>query len=329
MITTLFRHKVAIVLPIFLFFFSYTFKVWAETDNVSNLDSIQRLNSMSQAVKQKNYEIIFINSSIDSNTNLTFQYKHLNQNGKPYAQLLSLEGMLKEIILKDHQVSYKQQDRDSFTINSSRIIEVFPDIVLNDFKLLSQYYDYFLIGKARVANRSAQLIRILAKDRDRNSYVLWLDDDTSIPLRIDLYDEQNILLKQFKVIKLTELTNKQSFLNYLQNLDNYPVLVSQNKITYSDDFKLTYIPDGFVRQSQTHIDYGNTNISSQLYSDGVFSFSVNLSKAHKNLKTYSLQKDSQIIFTTNIGNKEVTIIGDLPLKTIKRIAQNINIKKLS
>jgi sigma-E factor negative regulatory protein RseB len=328
-ITVSLSNRAVTMLPVFLFFFSYAFPVFAEAGHGPNLDSIKRLNSMSYAVKQKNYEIIFVNSSIDSSANPSFQYIHVNQNGKIYAQLLSLEGMIREIILKDNQVSYKQQDRASFTINSSRIVEVFPDIVVNDFKLLSQYYDYYPIGKARIANRSAQLIRILAKDRDRNSYVLWLDDDTSIPLRIDLYDDKNILLKQFKVVKLTELTHKQSFLNYLQRQDNYPVLVSQDKITDSGDFELNYIPAGFVRQSQSHIDYRHTDISSQLYSDGVFSFSVNVSKVHKNVKTYSLQKGSQIIFTTGIDNKEVTIIGDLPLETIKRIVKNINIKKRS
>jgi sigma-E factor negative regulatory protein RseB len=327
MITASLRNRVVGILSIFLLYFSYAIPVFAEVEHGSNLDSIKRLNSMSKAVKQKNYEIIFVNTSTDSSANPSFQYIHVNQNGKIYAQLLSLEGIIREIILKDNQVSYKQQDRASFTMNSSRIVEVFPDIVFNDFKLLSQYYDYYPVGKARIANRRAQLIRILAKDRDRNSYVLWLDDDTSIPLRIDLYNDKNILLQQFKVIKLTPLTHTQSFLNDLQPQDNYPVLISQDKITDTSDFELSYIPAGFVQQSQSHIDYRHAEISSQLYSDGVFSFSVNVSKAHKKVKTYSLQKGSQIIFTTGINNNEVTIIGDLPLETIKRIVKNIHIKK--
>ncbi|WP_392565707.1 MucB/RseB C-terminal domain-containing protein [Utexia brackfieldae] len=290
-------------------------------------DTVQILNSMRDAVIKKDYEFSFLNTVEDKLVG-TFKYRHIVADDKTYAQLIKLEGLAKEIIQKDNVISYYQQDHASFSMNSFRMVDAFPDVIFNDFNKLNQYYDYFFIGNARVANRSCQLIRILAKDKNRYSYILWLDDETRIPLRIDLYDLNNGLLAQFKVVDFSpSLNEKNLFLAYLNKSQINPLVVgSEQPNTLDDQWQLNWIPSGFTQRSHSQIDFNEHGISSRLYSDGVFSFTVNVSENTVPTKSYSLQKGEQTIFVTQLKDKEIMIIGNLPLTTITKIAQDIEVK---
>lgn len=284
------------------------------------------LNKMRDAIINKNYRVVFINS-VSDRLNIAFEYTHALINNQPYAKLLYLEGPPKQIILNDNVISYYQQDYDPFSIKSHRIIEAFPNILFNDFEKLNALYDYVSMGKGRVANRPAQLIRILPKDKDRNNYILWLDEKSFMPLRIDLYDINHRLLEQFKVVSITPLTSLRPFLDEIKKVKNYPILAASYKDSpLSNHWKVNWVPNGFMEKAHSQINAIDTEIDTRLYSDGVFSFTVTISDNPLTIKSYSLQSGNQIIYVTHFVNKEVTIIGDLPLETIKKIAEHIEIK---
>ena len=160
-----------------LFFILFSTSVMAiETNEALNL-----LNKMSKAVQTSDYQMHFVSQDREQFT-ITFEYNHLGAVKKENinAQLLYLEGPEKEIILHNDTTSYFQPDSPSFSIASSRISEAFPDVVYNDFNSLASIYDFILLGKTRTANRSVQLVKVIAKDRDRYSYVIWIEDRKSV-----------------------------------------------------------------------------------------------------------------------------------------------------
>lgn len=297
----------------------------------NDVNTLSYLHQMHQAVVNKNYTIVFINAGAGKH-NTAFAYHHVVITNQPFAKLLYLEGTSKEIVLKADSVNYYQQDHDSFSIKSERIIEAFPDIVFNNFDKLNQYYDYIALGKGRVANRHAQVIRIMPKDKDRYNYLIWVDESSFLPLRIDLFDNRHQLLKQFKIVSLLLLTQSQSIplLDSIKSTQNYPLLAIPDKVSsLSNQWQLNWLPSGFVERSHSRLDFKKTDIDTRLYSDGVFSFAVTVSENPLIMKSYSLQSDNQIIYFTQLFGKEITIIGDLPLDTIKKIAKHITIKTSS
>lgn len=289
----------------------------------------QFLTKMHNVITTQNYRVVFVRS-VGNKLNVAFEYTHAQINNKPYAKLLYLEGPAKQIILNENTTSYYQQGNDPFAIKSNRIIEAFPSILFNDFTKLNSLYDYISIGKGRVADRSVQLIRVLPKDKDRNNYLLWLDEKTFMPLRIDLYDIHNRLIEQFKVVSLTPFTSLQTFLTDIRKVKHYPILALSDKTSpLSDQWKVNWVPNGFLQKTHSQIENELTDIDTRLYSDGVFAFTVTLSNHPLTMKSYSLQSGNQIIYVTHSLNKEITIIGDLPLETIKKIAEHIEINASS
>jgi len=303
-----------------LFFIFFSASVVAE----ETYDALSLLNKMTKAVQTRDYQIHFVFQDKDQYAT-TLEYNHLGAEKKENinAQLLYLEGPAKEIILHNNTTSYFQPDSPSFSISSSRITEAFPDIIYNDFDSLADIYDFILLGKARTANRGAQLVKVIAKDNDRYNYVIWIDDENFLPLRIDLLDEDNDIVNQLKVVDIDKDFDAKKFKNYIDNR-TYPILLSidkQNNLL--DAWRLAWLPKGFKEIAAYNVNFYSSDIATKLFSDGVFSFTVNVSLEQASQLNQIIQQGGRTIFSTNMGNKNIIIIGNLPQVTIEKIAQNI------
>ncbi|WP_392562762.1 MucB/RseB C-terminal domain-containing protein [Orbus sturtevantii] len=318
----------------------FSFYVFSEPLNTSvgdDLDSMPRqsaidesvitlLNNMKNTVLNTDYKIHFVQQESNGYSN-TFQYRHLGANNENYANLLYLEGAPKEIILHNDTVSYFQPESESFSLAIKHIIEAFPDIIYSDFNKLSEYYDFVLLGKSRTANRNSQLVRIIPKDKDRYNYVLWIDDDSNLPLRIDLLDLNSKIIKQIKVLDVNFDFDKHAFKNYIEDRD-YPIIIPINKEKQQvNSWQIDFLPKGFSEISAYNFDFDKTNIDTGIFSDGVFSFSVNVSKSPlANKLANVIAQGERTIYSANINHMNIVIIGDLPPETIEHIANSINIK---
>ena len=314
------KIKQSIKFIITLFLLLFTFTAYAENTD----KALELLNSMHKAVKTSNYQIHLLSQDKDQYAT-TYEYSHLGSEKQDAikAQLLYLEGPAKEIILNNGITSYFQPDSASFSITSPRITEAFPDVIYNDFSQLVDIYDFILLGKTRTANRSAQLVKIIAKDKDRYSYIIWIDDENFLPLRIDLLDQNGEIISQQKVVNLDEKFDPKEIKEYIDSR-NYPILLSiekQNDIL--DVWHLAWLPKGFKEIAAYNVNFYNSDIATKLFSDGVFSFTVNVSSEQSNQLNQLIMQGDRTIFSTNINNKNIIIIGNLPKVTIERIAQNI------
>lgn len=316
-------------------FYTFSASLNQELGEYSSLELAQKpadesvltiLSKMTDAILNTDYQLYFIQQEANGYSS-TFQYQHLGLNNQNYANLLYLEGAPKEIILHKGTVSYFQPESESFSLAIPHIIDVFPDIVYSDFNKLNQYYDFVLLGKARTANHSSQLVRIIPKDKDRYNYVLWIDDKSKLPLRIDLLDLNSKIIKQMKVLAIESDFDKNSFKNYIEDRD-YPILVPSNKDKQQiDSWQVDWLPKGFKEISAYNFDFEKSNIDTRMFSDGIFSFTINVSKGSStDNSAHVVTQGERTIYSINVNNMDIVIIGDLPPETIEHIAKSINIK---
>lgn len=88
----------------------------------------------------------------------------------------------------------------------------------------------------------------------------------------------------------------------------------------------TWLPQGFSEVSSSRRPLptmDNMPIESRLYSDGLFSFSVNVNRATPSSTDQMLRTGRRTVSTSVRDNAEITIVGELPPQTAKRIAENI------
>lgn len=292
----------------------------------NNLTPILLLNAMQQAITTSNYQFYFYTEDdfLSLNDTNTFFYEHRYAADNEQARLTNQDGIEKNIILNHQVVSYFQKDSMPFSLTGRYIVDVFPDILYSDFSTLSQYYRFNFVGKSRVANKMAQIIQLMPKQNDRYSYLLWIDETSALPLRIDLLDLNSKTIHQFKVIQL--LTD-MPLNNLKQDIGemNFPIAISEDPSTIEPPFKwqLNWLPDGFQEKSSSNFYYGSNELNSKLYSDGAFSFSLTVSDKLENNNEIGIEGITSI-YATNKENKNIVIIGSLPLSTLKKIVDHLS-----
>ena len=301
---------------------SLFFSVNASAD-VSSGALLQQMNLASQSL---NYELSFI--SINKQGVESLRYRHARLDNQTLAQLLQMDGPRREVVQRGNEISYFEPGLDPFTLNGDYIVDSLPSLVYTNFKRLSPWYDFISVGRTRIADRLCEVIRVVARDGTRYSYIVWLDSETKLPMRVDLLDRDGETLEQFRVIAFNM---NDTVASNMQNLAkaNLPPLLSVpagDKVTFN--WNPSWLPQGFseVSSSRRSLPTVDVPIESRLYSDGLFSFSVNVSRATPSSSDQILRTGRRTVSTTLRDNTEITIVGELPPQTAKRIADSVKFK---
>lgn len=293
----------------------------------TQLSAKQILLKMPEAREKLSYEIAFVKTTPANMDSL--RYRHLHLEGKSYAQLVSLDGVQQEIVQRDNLVSYFQPNFQPFTIHSTHIIDSLPAIMRADFNHLEKYYDFINIGRNRVADRIVQTIRILPKDDFRYQYVAFIDEENYLLLQSDILDRDGNLLDQFRVVNLYIGDGLQGLAQYLDNVVFPPLLIDKKEEnTPLFHWQVSWLPQGFVKINESIGLEEDNHIESQLYSDGLFSFTIYVADPVAGINLDNTWKQgTYTIYSETINDKEVTFVGQLPISTAKRIVQDIQFKK--
>lgn len=287
-------------------------------------DSKELLSKMRETLLTGNYELIF--TRYDINDNETLRYRHIVSQKKQLAQLLYMDGPTREILLRGKEIGYFGQDREAFSLKGKRIVEVFPDIIYSDFDKLNQHYEFISVGRGRVSNKISQIIRIIDKDHTRYGYVVWIDEQNYFPLRIDLIDDQGDVLEQFKTVLVKAYQDADFTLDAINNI-KFPSLLESEINNQTEEFKwqVNWLPAGMKKVSQFSRKLKESDIETILFSDGAFSFTVSVSSLQNKLKNPLIRQGVKIIYARIVDDKEITIIGDLPVETAKSIASQVTL----
>ena len=280
---------------------------------------LQQMNIASQSL---NYELSFV--SITKQGVESLRYRHARLDGRPLAQLLQLDGPRREVVQRGNEISYFEPGLEPFTLNGDYIVDSLPSLIYTDFKRLAPYYDFISVGRTRIADRLCEVIRVVARDGTRYSYIVWMDMDTKLPMRVDLLDRDGETLEQFRVIAFTVSQDIGSNMQALAKA-NLPPLLS---VPVGEKAKFSW-PQGFSEVSSSRRPLptmDNLPIESRLYSDGLFSFSVNVNRATQNSSDQMLRTGRRTVYSSVRDNAEITIVGELPPQTAKRIADSIKFR---
>ena len=283
------------------------------------------LQEMNQASQSLNYELSFI--SVNKQGIESQRYRHIRLNNQTLAQLLQMDGPLREVVQRGDEISYFEPGLEPFTLNGDYIVDSLPSIVYTNFSQLTPYYDFIPVGRTRIADRLCDVLRIVARDGTRYSYIVWLDTETKLPLRVDLLDRDGETLEQFRVISFSVDDNLTHLMSALEKANLPPVFSVPENETANIPWQVSWIPEGFkeISSSRRPLPAVGIPIESRLYSDGLFSFSVNVNEITGSLNNGEqlIRTGRRTINTQHREKVEITVVGELPPQTAKRIADSV------
>lgn len=291
---------------------------------------LEHLTAMTEAHKKSNYELLYIlqqDIGVES-----FRLRHTFSNDKEYAQLLNLDHNREEIILKNKNVSYLGYNFRPFSLNSPHIFDNLPNVLYADYDNLKGYA-FVEAGKDRISDRIAKVIRILPNDDFRYAYTLWIDEETHLLLKSQLQSRDNTVLEEFRVLQLYQSPELEMIANVIESLV-LPALTSTKKdeVKSPYEWEAKWLPTGFELvkdQTATGASYQfeSDYVDSRLYSDGLSNLTIYVMPSQGvNFNEYAWQQGKLTVLNQTVNDKDIVIIGDIPLSSAMKMMKSIEFK---
>jgi len=256
---------------------------------------------------------------------------HAVNDGRNQERLISLNGAAREIIRNSDAVVCVLPDSKTVSVLKRQTEHIFPSILPVNVDALSDYYEFRLMGDARVANRSAKVIEIIPKDKYRYGYRLFLDTEHALPLQTDTFDGAGQLISK---IMFTSLKVDPSIRDISPNVPNengdfvWVHTKPAKEVLVSDHarWKFTKLPAGFqlkIRAQRPDLS-GDMSIEHFVLSDGLATLSVYVEQVGNEGELRDASKMGAVsAFGTQISGHQVTVVGEVPARTVRDVAHSM------
>jgi sigma-E factor negative regulatory protein RseB len=300
----------------------------------------QWLDDMNLAFSELSYDGIF--SYFSGQDLASLRVVHMVVDGQQRERLVHLNGAPREIVRRGDEVACIVMPGDALLeLEQSIPSGPFARAFVRRYDRISESYGLSFFGEDRVADRAAVRLAVTPRDDDRYGYRLWLDKETRLLLRSELVDAegQRLEIFQFNQIRfgdgvdaamLEPAGQDGSLVNHLTLATKQPEPVPHDEIAW----QVGWLPEGFsmaaadIRRAPSSLKSVNT----LMYSDGLAAFSVFIedmpdagaaSMVSRNGATVAVNHRIDHSPDDSRDAYLVTVVGELPTPTAKRIARSV------
>lgn len=281
---------------------------------------------MNEALRQLNFDAALVH--VRGQRVEPYRWAHgLAESGQEVEVLSGLNGPEYKVLRLDNHVSYYHSMGSPYSIRAAVMDGPFPSGFFHPFAEISDAYNAIAVGGGRVIDRPAQHIRVLARDRQRYGYSIWLDKETGMLLRSATLSVEGDVLEQ---VQLTSLQISERFPDNLRELKHVtrPPMVEDNSnhLDVQGDWHLSWLPGGFRLLRSNHHKMAVTGQQTDyfLYSDGLAKVSVYIGLRGQGTGPAQVE-GADSLYTKELGSYMVTVVGRLPFETVKRIADGVQV----
>lgn len=317
------------IVLVFFLIGSFTSKASADPSAEALLFQMQR------GYHHNNFELALVH--ILQNNIEPLRLTHGWYDNKEITHLLSLSGRPVEYLSKNKQVTFAESAQLSYTLQDSRLPGLWFSVLNCSPDTLLKHYEVVSTGKNRIAGQVAQSVRLTPKEEGKYSFILWLERKTGILLRLDINDDQGNLVEQYLGVDFRFLSENSSAIKSIASM-KVPV-AERNRDIYkaepdSHQWTLGWLPSGFVSLSaDKHKLIGSDELVDYfLLSDGLVDVSVYISRLSATVPSrekeqFAMHGATSILSMNRDDGVTLTIVGELPATSLRRIAETIRINQ--
>lgn len=286
------------------------------------------LERMSRAVDELNYRGTFVHM-LDG-TLETLQIVHRNADGQSGERILALDGAGREIVRQGDQVQGILPDRRIVLLETRSDVSPLVAVLPSNTAELAPHYDIKLGGGARIAERSAQVLEIKPLDEFRYGYMLWLDQETAMPLQSQLIDDQGKVVEQ---ILFTDIEIPADIppaaLEPTIDTTGFATLRAPDSTPLAAEilWRAAAVPGGFKLSvaTQSPIAGSDTPVEHLVYSDGLATVSVFIEDPETKAEVGEgfSTVGSTNAYSLTLRGRKVTAMGEVPRQTVRTIASSL------
>ena len=282
------------------------------------------LNKMSHAVKETDYQgvLVFGNSMAWH----TLSISHMVVEGIEYEKIVHLTGEPREVTRVGHETTCTHPGDHAVRYHDTSVGNI-ADNLRDNISQIQKHYSLVLAGKSRVAGRTTQEILVMPKDHHRYGHKLWLDTETGLLLRSDLLGKQDKVLERYQFATI-EIGKRLPFSEFDASGRGHRIAphLESSAAGETTDWLPRWVPEGFLRTGQNQ----SGEQSSVMYTDGLSAFSIFVESASDEPMPDMTNRwgatSAVVVNRVDRGQLfRITLVGELPLKTAKRIANSVHL----
>ena len=288
------------------------------------------LERMNKALTSRNYVGVF--THVRGTRAETLRIIHRVRGRDVSERLLSLDGSGREFIREGDELTCYFPDKRTALVErrspDGPLLGALPAI--DDGSAL--VYEIRGGERQRLLGRTTRVVALHPRDEFRYGYRLWIDEETSMPLKTQLCDKSGAVIEQilFSSIDLPERIPDSAFKPQV-DASNYRWLRAERQLASTDAspalWEAMRLPPGFrmtTRSSQA-MPGSREPVAHLVFTDGVASVSVFVEPRKPDSKPSQgpTQVGSSSAFSTVVDDHQVTAIGEVPPNTVQFIATQV------
>lgn len=285
--------------------------------------ALQWMLRLSASLKQLNFDTSFV--VVRNNRAEPYRWIHGVEGDKELELISVLNGPRKEAVRVDNLVSYIEPDIKPYSVQSKSISGPLPSILSGDISHLAQTYNFISVGKSRILGRSAQLIRLESKDKQRFSFWVWLDAQSGLLLKSAIIGRDGELLEQIQFTHLSITEHSNDLLHQLL-VTELPEPINTSTEDVDLVWSVSWVPEGFTLQHSNRKTLGQIDeqVESLLYNDGLVDVSVYVSYSKEMPRKPTVNQAGATVLLSQLRDGyEINVVGQIPATTALAIADSV------
>jgi sigma-E factor negative regulatory protein RseB len=285
------------------------------------------LERMTQALRTLNYSGTFVYAHGDQLE--TLRIKHVVQGGQELEHLVSLNGAAREVRRDSSAVTCVMPEAKAVSVgHRSTTSDLWPASI-PDLERLGGQYLLHPLGHFRVAERDATVVGIIPKDKYRYGYRFYLDDETGLPLKTDLMDEDARPIEQIMFTSLElQPDDMAPGLDVAADAEGFVTLQrdppQRSAPDKARDWSFVELPAGFGLEVHNRwIGDEGLPVEHFVLSDGLASVSVYIEQEEGPGLQGGAHVGAVNAWGGWVADRQVTAVGEVPDRTVRRIVESL------
>ena len=255
---------------------------------------------------------------------------HSVKDGGERERLISLDGSGREVIRDHERVTCILPDVKSVVVEKTRPDANFPPVFPMSMSKLDKHYTLKLGKQEKIASHMAQVIIIKPNDPYRYGHHLWVDVDTGLLLQSQILDEDGVVLEQFKFTEISYMKDIPENMLLSDVVDasfTWYEEDSKQKETTVFKWEIVNLPDGFMHDMERNHNMPDNGmpVEHHVFTDGLASVSVFVEEIEADASQFmgAASMGSVNAYGRVVDNYQVTVVGVVPIKTVKMICDSV------
>jgi sigma-E factor negative regulatory protein RseB len=304
----------------------------------SSKEAMQWLQRVALAAQKLSYSGTFVYRN--GSQSETSRIVHVSSNGNQKEKLEVLDGSPREVIRHNDEITCYLPESRLKIIEQRSTRRIFPALLPVGLSGLGDRYVVRKGSRARIAGFDSQIVRLEPRDEWRYGHQFWIDIETGLLLKAELFDQRGEVLESmaFTELRIGEPANsiealKSSYAQQSGAQDNWRTRQARMRDLRDDDrWRFAAELPGFYRQaamSRQILQEGVEEVGEVMhwvYSDGLAALSVFISplKSEAQALEVGLQSLGAISVMKRVINGHLLVVmGDLPAAAVQHFADGI------